>query len=288
MNHIETGIDEATDTAEAAIPKSTATTAGDILYATGSSAITRLGIGTAHYMLATNSGQTAPIWVPSPKSVLTATGDILYASAANTLQRLPIGSAGQILTVSGGIPAWAASTGTVITKYQKTTEKDVNSTVTKTDLLNGEITIGANVMSSSGALYLECGGDFLNSTGSSRTIDMELKLGSTVLWDSNTSSFASNANRRAWHFRCVLQALGATNSQRGSGTMTVGGVTTTATTGTGALEQVSGSTAQIGPFLTAASAVDMTSSQALTFSVTLSTSSASLSMRLEYASVSVY
>lgn len=45
-----------------AIPKSTVTTAGDLIYATGSAVVTRLGIGTAGQVLKTNSGVTAPEW----------------------------------------------------------------------------------------------------------------------------------------------------------------------------------------------------------------------------------
>ena len=52
----------ASTTATAAIPKSTVTTAGDVIYATGSAAVTRLGIGTANQVLAVNSGATAPEW----------------------------------------------------------------------------------------------------------------------------------------------------------------------------------------------------------------------------------
>jgi hypothetical protein len=50
------------DLAAAAVPKSTVTTAGDVIYATGSAAVTRLGIGTANQVLAVNSGATAPEW----------------------------------------------------------------------------------------------------------------------------------------------------------------------------------------------------------------------------------
>jgi len=49
------------DLANAALPKSVATTAGDILYRNGS-AITRLPIGTAGQVLKVNSGATAPEW----------------------------------------------------------------------------------------------------------------------------------------------------------------------------------------------------------------------------------
>lgn len=45
-----------------AIPKSTVTTAGDLIYGTGSATVTRLGIGTARQVLTVNSGATAPAW----------------------------------------------------------------------------------------------------------------------------------------------------------------------------------------------------------------------------------
>jgi hypothetical protein len=50
------------DLAAAAVPKSTVTTAGDLIYGTGSSAVTRLGIGTSGQVLRVNSGGTAPEW----------------------------------------------------------------------------------------------------------------------------------------------------------------------------------------------------------------------------------
>lgn len=52
------------DLAAAAIPASTATTAGDILFRNGS-AVTRLPIGTAGQVLKVNSGATAPEWAAS-------------------------------------------------------------------------------------------------------------------------------------------------------------------------------------------------------------------------------
>lgn len=64
------------------------TTAGDILYATGAGALSRLAIGTARQQLATNSGATAPEWAASSQSLMTTLGDTLYASAANTPARL--------------------------------------------------------------------------------------------------------------------------------------------------------------------------------------------------------
>ena len=62
-NSVKTAYDTAASaqtTANAAIPKSTVTTAGDVIYATGSSTVTRLGIGSAGQVLTVSGG--APAW----------------------------------------------------------------------------------------------------------------------------------------------------------------------------------------------------------------------------------
>jgi hypothetical protein len=84
---------------------STATTNGDILYGTGSGALSRLGIGSTNQVLGVTGG--VPAYQASSKSTLTTTGDIMYASAANTPARLGIGSSAQVLTVASGVPSWA-------------------------------------------------------------------------------------------------------------------------------------------------------------------------------------
>ena len=92
---------------------STATTNGDILYGTGSGALSRLGIGSTNQALGVTGG--VPAYQASSKSTLTTTGDIMYASAANTPARLGIGTTGQVLNVAGGVPAWATPAGSAMT-----------------------------------------------------------------------------------------------------------------------------------------------------------------------------
>ena len=58
MNHLETGVSNATTTADGAVPKSTVTTAGDLIYATGNAAVTRLALGAAGTVL--KGGSSAP------------------------------------------------------------------------------------------------------------------------------------------------------------------------------------------------------------------------------------
>lgn len=60
LNHAETGIQTAQAAAEAAVPKSLVTTAGDLIYATASAVLARLGIGANGTALQSNG--TAPTW----------------------------------------------------------------------------------------------------------------------------------------------------------------------------------------------------------------------------------
>lgn len=64
LNNIEAGLVVADANATAAVPKSTVTTAGDLIYATGSAAVTRLAVGSASQVLA--GGASAPAWVLPP------------------------------------------------------------------------------------------------------------------------------------------------------------------------------------------------------------------------------
>lgn len=58
------------------------TTAGDIVYATGANALARLGIGTARYLLRTNSGATAPEWFTPPACRVFHNADQAVASTS--------------------------------------------------------------------------------------------------------------------------------------------------------------------------------------------------------------
>lgn len=88
----------------------TSYTAGDLLYYSTGTTLSKLGIGTAYYQLGVNAGGTAPEWQPSPTSVLTAQGDLLYASAANTLARLAKNTTATRYLANTGTsnnPAWS-------------------------------------------------------------------------------------------------------------------------------------------------------------------------------------
>jgi len=100
----------------------TSFTAGDVLYATGSTTLAKLAKGTAEQVLAMNSGATAPDWGSVDLTVLPTitvakggtnlssftAGDILYATGATTLAKLAKGSGSDTLKMNSGAtaPEW--------------------------------------------------------------------------------------------------------------------------------------------------------------------------------------
>ena len=102
-------------------------TAGDILYATGTTTLAKLAKGSAEQVLAMNSGATAPDWGSVDLTVLPTitvakggtnlssftAGDILYATGSTTLAKLAKGTGLYGLRMNAGAtaPEWAAAAG---------------------------------------------------------------------------------------------------------------------------------------------------------------------------------
>jgi hypothetical protein len=100
----------------------TSWTAGDVLYATGTTALAKLAKGTAEQVLSMNSGATAPEWATAAATAggtgqtgFTA-GDILYANSTTTLTKLGKGTAEQVLAMNSGAtaPDWGSVDLTVL------------------------------------------------------------------------------------------------------------------------------------------------------------------------------
>ena len=169
------------------------TTAGDILYATGAGALSRLAIGTARQQLATNSGATAPEWVASMQSLMTATGDTIEASAANTPARMP--ATASVAAHATTSDVWTARetilTGTAVTftdiadadyvgqvawVYQNATHTwtdgavfDVQGGANYTAAIGDWVRINAVTVSTFDVTVFKANGTALNSLGVSQT-----------------------------------------------------------------------------------------------------------------------
>jgi hypothetical protein len=101
----------------------TSFTAGDVLYATGTTTLAKLAKGSAEQVLSMNSGATAPEWTTAAATAggtgqtgFTA-GDILYANSTTTLTKLGKGTARQGLQTNSGAtaPEWVNSPQSLMT-----------------------------------------------------------------------------------------------------------------------------------------------------------------------------
>jgi hypothetical protein len=104
----------ASTSAAGRIPLSTVTTLGDLILGTGSSTVTRLGIGSNGQSLIVSAG--AVVWgVPTdtskiPLATVTTAGDLILGSGAGAVSRLAIGASGTVLTSNGTTATWVAPT----------------------------------------------------------------------------------------------------------------------------------------------------------------------------------
>jgi hypothetical protein len=187
-----------------------------------------------------------------------------------------------------GDGTWATESVPLV--YRKTSEKDVVNTVVETDLLNGEITVGAGVLGTTKTLRARLGGDFLNNTGSAQPPTITIKLGGTTLWKGTIGSGAavqpsSSATRRAWSLNFDITNIAAANVQWMSGILSMSEAAAP-TTGLGIAGNVG--VALTTPISTNGTvAVDTSAAVALVVTVIHNGTSTNLSMRLKQALIEV-
>lgn len=152
-------------------------TTGDLLFASGSTALSKLPLGTTNYVL--TAGATAPQYAAqSTLSVGTATniaggasGSIPYQTAAGATSLLSVGTNGYILTVSGGLPSWQPAPATGVTSFQTSLSGLTPSTST-----TGAVTLA-------GTLGVDSGGTGLTSVTANR-----------IPYGNGTSALQTSAN----------------------------------------------------------------------------------------------
>ncbi len=101
-------------------------------------------------------------------------------------------SSSQTTTVTPS-PGGAAS-------YRKATQKVVNTTISATDLLNGEITIAASALGTTGEARLVAVGDWKQNSGGAQSVPrFQLVLGGTTIIDTgNAGTAVDAATRYGW------------------------------------------------------------------------------------------
>jgi hypothetical protein len=132
VKHVFTG-DDATfftagvATADAAIPKSTVTTKGDLIAATASATVTRLGLGTNGYVLTADSTQATGIkWAASATEIPSQTGN-----------------SGEYLTTDGSTLSWSPINVAINAKTDNYTliASDAGKLITMTSASNKTIIV---------------------------------------------------------------------------------------------------------------------------------------------------
>ena len=146
-------------------------TAGDVLYATGSTTLAKLPKGTAEQVLAMNAGADAPDWGSVDLTVLPTIsvakggtgqaggftqGDFLYATDATTLAKLAKGSAADVLTMNAGAtaPEWAAAGGGGILQVKSAVKTDTMSTSSSSPTYITGLTVSLTPSSSSNKVLI--------------------------------------------------------------------------------------------------------------------------------------
>jgi hypothetical protein len=191
-------------------------TQGDVLYASATNTLAKLGIGTVNYIL-TSTG-TVPQWVaPSSITVNTATnlagglgGSVPYQSALDTTTFLAIGAANRVMTSTGSAPQWVTSL-TGLTGVS-------SSSITNTSLTSGRVVVSSTAGLQADDADLTFDGTTLSAGGFSTTglstLVKTVKIGDSSF--SGTAVFAAATPAKLYigtgTVTDATSAIGATNA----------------------------------------------------------------------------
>jgi hypothetical protein len=187
----------------------------------------------------------------------------------------------------------------VSTAYKKNTAKQVVNTVAETDLLNGEVTVGAGAIGANGTLRLTAWGDWTNGSGAAIAPPrFKLVLGGVTLLDSSAMGLvmsSAGGTRFAWNARATIQNLGAANSQwsalnlQGGSGNGVGSAVTGPAAGEGLYQAIisAGGFGWLTLDLGGASAIDTSVAKALQLTVINGAANANVDVTLKGALVEI-
>lgn len=199
-------------------------------------------------------------------------------------------SSGQALIWNGSV--WAPTAIPSPTSYRKVTSKTVNNTVAATDLLNGEITIGAGVMGTTKMCRLTAFGDLLNNASGAQA-RFQLVFGGTTLFDTGAwGAITPSAGRTGWKIVVEILNVNSASAQASTFDLRAGQPATPGTQQSGAFTTGQGVVEVQGLGFRAlgtspSSALDTSTSKALVLNVINAAASASCETRLFGALVEI-
>jgi hypothetical protein len=196
---------------------------------------------------------------------------LLAAPSAQITQQTVITPGQGITVTNGGVGAFTLAASTPLDR--STTEQDVNTTAVETSVYS--FSVPGATLSTNHSLRFTLTGSFLDNAGGSNTLVIRFKYGATTLATFNLAAGAANANRMWISSVAVLNANGATGSQRSAANLYFAQGPTT----DGLASSTTSYNANHG-----AVAIDSTAAQTFTATVQLGISNANLSFR-RYAAI---
>jgi len=190
-----TATKSAYDLANAAIAKSTVTTAGDIIYRNATVPV-RLGIGTAGQVLAVNSGATAPEWIAAPTGGGMTLLSTTTCSGANFTVSSISGSYNQLLIQV--LDSYSSSGGQFSVRFNADSGTNYQNTFTEP---------AANtVYPTATPWYYQLSSSYQLTTGSMKNADTNAYSQLLI------SNYADTTTRKACSVLSVFENLGTNNT----------------------------------------------------------------------------
>lgn len=193
----------------------------------------------------------------------------IQAAVNKVITALSGGTAGQVLQAADGTDVqWANS----VTSYHS--EFDIVNLATEQTVFTQSIP--GNTIGIHGALLIFLEGDYLNSSGSSKTLTVKVTFGGTTVWGSISGTFTTGANHVPIMLHGLLANEGAANVQRFAGRIAAGAASSGSVAGLGTWASTSD---QFAGTIGGSAAVDTTAAQTLAITVTHSAASASTEVK---------
>ena len=269
---------------------STTNAQGDILkYDSVSAKYIRLARGTADQVLAVNSGGTDIEWATvsagsggDADELKIYEGGVQVGSVARKLNfdttdfDVTENAGSNLFTVT---LAGAGASSDVLVYNRDLSNIDVVNTSSVTNIYS--LVVTGNDLSTNKILEIDIGGDYLNNSGSSRTMDVTITFGSTVLWQATMGSYSASATRRAFNMNLFLANKNSASVQELWGTIRLS-TPVAPTTGLGSGDD--GESGFIHPISTSATSSENTATnKTFTVSVQHSSANSNLSLRKKTA-----
>lgn len=83
--------------------------------------------------------------------------------------------------------------------------------------------VPANLLQTQGAIRVELAGTYVNNSGASRTLDVQVLYGGTVMWSDTSGLIGTSADTYGWRLYVLLAGAGSSSAQKMAGSFGISG-----------------------------------------------------------------